>query len=171
MAFKFNFRTFLAVLLTIVCQIVFLRDLSFGSYAFCFIYLWSILKAPFEFKPVPLILLAFTLGWMVDIFYNTHGIHAVACVAIAYLRPYLINKLTPANGYDERSQISLKDMTWLWFLPYVFVLLIIHHLIIFLLESSDSSLLGISVIRAISSSVLNLVLFVVLELFSKNEVE
>jgi hypothetical protein len=95
--------------------------------------------------------------------------HAVACLAVAYLRPYLIHVMTPANGYDERSKISLKEMSWLWYIPFVFVILLTHHLILFLLEASDSSLLGDSILRSFFSSVLGLLVFLLFELFAKKE--
>ena len=170
MSNKFNFKTFLIILFCIAFQIVFLRDLSFGSFAFCFIYLWPIVKAPLYIKPFLFLLFAFALGWLIDIFYNTHGMHAVACLAVAYFRPYLIQVLTPANGYDERSKISLKEMSWLWYVPFVFVVLLTHHLILFLLEASDSSLLVDSILRSFFSSVLGLLVFLLFELFAKKEI-
>ncbi|MHA8050652.1 rod shape-determining protein MreD [Aquirufa sp. ROCK-SH2] len=169
MAFKLNFKLFLIVFLVVAIQVLFLRDLSLGSYAFCFIYLWPIVKAPLEMKPIPLLLIAFCLGWIIDIFYNTHGMHAVASLTTAYLRTYYINILTPANGYDERSKISLREMSWLWFLPYVFLILITHHLIFFLLEASDYTLILMSILKALASSLLTLFVFVLLEMFDKKE--
>lgn len=170
MAFKLNFKLFFRVFLVIVIQVMFLRDLSLGSYAFCFIYIWPIVKAPLETKPIPLLLIAFFLGWIIDIFYNTHGMHAVASLTAAFLRTYFINILTPANGYDERSKISLKEMSWLWFLPYVFLILITHHLIFFLLEASDATLLFMSILKSFASAILSLLVFVLLELFAKKEI-
>lgn len=169
MTFKLNFKLFLIVFLVVAIQVLFLRDLSLGSYAFCFIYLWPIVKAPLEMKPIPLLLIAFCLGWIIDIFYNTHGMHAVASLTTAYLRTYYINILTPANGYDERSKISLREMSWLWFLPYVFLILITHHLIFFLLEASDYTLILMSILKALASSLLTLFVFVLLEMFDKKE--
>jgi hypothetical protein len=169
MVFKLNFKSFFAVLLLLSFQILFLRDFSLGSYAFCFIYLWPIVKSPIEVKPVKFIIFAFLLGWTVDIFYDTHGMHAAACLAVAYFRPFLIKVLTPTNGYDERAGISLRELSWLWFLPYVFTILFAHHIILFFLESSDSSLFSLSFLRAFISAILGLVIFILFELFSMKE--
>jgi hypothetical protein len=170
MLIKFNFKLFFSVFLVIAIQVLFLRDLSLGSTAFCFIYLWPIVKAPIEIKPINLLLIAFFLGWLIDIFYNTHGMHAVACLTTAYLRIYYIKILTPANGYDDRSKISLNEMSWLWFLPYVFLILITHHLIFFLLEASDSSLFFMSILKSFATAILTLFVFVLLELLAKKEI-
>lgn len=157
------------LLLTISMQILFLRDLAIGNMAFCFLYVWALLKAPIQTPTGLLLVGAFALGWSVDIFYNTHGMHAFACVCIAMLRPLVFNVLTPANGYDERSSVSLAEMKALWLFPYLFIMLFTHHVILFLLEAMDGSLVGISLLRAFFSALLGILIFGLLELFSQNK--
>jgi len=157
------------LLLTVVLQILFLRDLAIGNIAFCFLYLWALLKAPLQI-PIGLFLIgSFVLGWTVDIFYNTHGMHAFACVCIAMVRPLIFKVITPANGYDERSSVSLAEMNALWFFPYLFIMLFLHHVILFLMEAMDASLLGISLLRAFFSALVGMLVFSLLELFSQNK--
>jgi rod shape-determining protein MreD len=167
MSANFQYKWLIAVVLSIVVQLLFLRDLALFYYGFCFIYLWAIIKAPIETPPVYLILGGFVLGWLLDTFYNTHGMHAFSTVLVAWLRPSFFKILTPANGYDERSSISLAEMKWLWFFPYVALMLFTHHLVLFLLEASDASLLGLSLLKALLSTLLGLAVFTLLELFNK----
>lgn len=167
MAANFQFKWMFAVALSIVVQLLFLRDLALFYYGFCFIYLWAIIKAPIDTPPAYLIIGGFVLGWVVDIFSNTHGMHAFATVLVAGLRPTFFQVLTPANGYDERSSISLVEMNWMWFIPYVFFMLFSHHLVLFLLESSSGSLFGLSLLKAFLSTILGLAVFSLLELFNK----
>jgi rod shape-determining protein MreD len=167
MSANFQYKWLIAVVLSIVVQLLFLRDLALFYYGFCFIYLWAIIKAPIETPPVYLILGGFVLGWLLDTFYNTHGMHAFSTVLVAWLRPSFFKILTPANGYDERSSISLAEMKWLWFFPYVALMLFTHHLVLFLLEASDASLLGLSLFKALLSTLLGLAVFTLLELFNK----
>jgi rod shape-determining protein MreD len=167
MSANFQYKWLIAVVLSIVVQLLFLRDLALFYYGFCFIYLWAIIKAPIETPPVYLILGGFVLGWLLDTFYNTHGMHAFSTVLVAWLRPSFFKILTPANGYDERSSISLAEMKWLWFFPYVALMLFTHHVVLFLLEASDASLLGLSLLKALLSTLLGLAVFTLLELFNK----
>jgi len=167
MSANFQYKWLIAVVLSIVVQLLFLRDLALFYYGFCFIYLWAIIKAPIETPPVYLILGGFVLGWLLDTFYNTHGMHAFSTVLVAWLRPSFFKILTPANSYDERSAISLAEMKWLWFFPYVALMLFTHHVVLFLLEASDASLLGLSLLKAFLSTLLGLAVFTLLELFNK----
>ncbi|UAJ13804.1 hypothetical protein [Aquirufa lenticrescens] len=169
MSANFQYKWWIAVVLTIVVQLLFLRDLALFYYGFCFIYLWAIIKAPIETPPVYLILGGFALGWLLDVFYNTHGMHAFATVLVAWLRPTLFNILTPANGYDERSSISLEEMKWMWFYPYLTLMLFTHHFVLFQLEASESSLFGLSLLKAFLSTMLGVLVFTLLELFNKGK--
>jgi hypothetical protein len=88
-------------------------------------------------------------------------------VFIAILRPAFFKVLTPVNGYDERSSVSLAEMKALWFFPYIFLMLLTHHLILFLVESSDASLFMYSLLRALASAILGTLVFGMLELFNQ----
>jgi hypothetical protein len=162
----FQYKWWIAVVVTILVQLLFLRDLALFYYGFCFLYLWAIIKAPLDTPPVYLILGGFLLGWILDIFYNTHGMHAFATVLVAWLRPTFFKILTPANGYDERSSIRLAEMKWMWFFPYLAFMLFTHHIVLFLLEASNASLFGLSLLKAFLSTLLGLIVFTLLELFN-----
>ncbi len=169
MGSSFQYKWLIGVVLTIVVQLLFLRDLALFYYGFCFIYLWAIIKAPMDTAPIFLILGAFALGWLLDTFYNTHGMHAFSTVLIAWLRPTFFKILTPANGYDERSSISLEEMKWMWFFPYLGFMLFTHHIVLFLLEASAASLFGLSLLKAFLSTLLGMSVFTLLELFNKDK--
>ncbi len=169
MGANFQIRWILMPLFTVFFQVIFFRDVAFVNLAFCFIYLWIIIKAPIQIPSFNLLMGAFALGWLIDIFYNTHGMHAFATVLIAFLRPVFFKFLTPANGYDDRSSVTLREMKWLWFFPYVFLMLFTHHVVLFLLEASDSSLVGLSILKALSSAILGMSVFGILELFETED--
>jgi hypothetical protein len=95
--------------------------------------------------------------------------HAFSTVLVAWMRPTFFKILTPANGYDERSSISLDEMKWMWFYPYLALMLFTHHLVLFLLEASDASLFGLSLLKALLSTLLGIAVFTLLELFNKEK--
>jgi hypothetical protein len=166
---SFQIKWIFIVIFSLSVQVFILRDVALANLAFCFIYLWIILKAPIHTPLLYLILGGFFMGWFVDIFYNTHGIHSLATVLIAFLRPFYFKVLTPVNGYDERSSVSLSEMKALWFFPYISMMLLSHHLILFLVESADASLLTYSLLRAFASAILGTLVFGILELFNQKK--
>jgi hypothetical protein len=164
-----SLKWFLGAVVAMALQVLFLRDIALANVAFCFIYVWVIVKAPMRVATPLLLVVAFFSGWIIDVFYNTHGLHAFGTVMLALLRPTFFRILTPANGYDERSEISLAEMKWLWFFSYVGLMLISHHLILFLFEASDLALFGLSMLRALSSAMLGLIVFGLLEFFNRGQ--
>jgi hypothetical protein len=162
-------KWFLGAMAAMALQVLFLRDIAFANVAFCFIYLWVIIKAPMRTSTPLLLVVAFFAGWLIDVFYNTHGLHAFGTVLLALLRPTFFRILTPANGYDERSEVSLAEMKWLWFFPYVGLMLLTHHLVLFIFEASDFTLFGLSLLRAFSSALLGMLIFGLLEFFNRGQ--
>ena len=66
---SFQIKWVFIVFFSLVAQIFILRDVALANVAFCFIYLWIIIKAPIHTPLFYLIIGGFFIGWIVDIFY------------------------------------------------------------------------------------------------------
>jgi hypothetical protein len=60
-------------------------------------------------------------------------------------------------------------MKWMWFFPYLGLMLFTHHFVLFQLEASEASLFGLSLLKALLSTVLGVIVFALLELFNKGK--
>jgi hypothetical protein len=150
----------------IFIQIILLKHLVAFDLAFCFLYLAALLLLPFETGKIALMLIGAALGFTVDLFYDSLGIHMAACVFIAFIRPYYISLVTPRGGYDIGSRPILKDMGLGWFSFYSITLIFIHHLIIFYIEASGSGLFFLTLLKAFLSTLFTwLILMIVQYLF------
>lgn len=127
-------------LLYVVLQVLLLRNLVLFHYGFCFVYVATILLLPFDVGAVVLLLLGFGVGFAVDIFYNTPGMHAAATVLMAYLRPLTLRLLTPQRGYEERNEPLIGEMGLGWFLTYISFMVFLHHAVVFFIEASNWNL-------------------------------
>ncbi|MDW8287920.1 MAG: hypothetical protein RMJ89_07605, partial [Flammeovirgaceae bacterium] len=74
----------------VLLQVLFLQHLNLFDAAFCFLYISFILFLPVRLDRLWVLLLSFLIGILIDIFYNTLGIHAASCVLIGFLRGFLI---------------------------------------------------------------------------------
>lgn len=115
--------------------LLFLHLTLLDGWGICFVYLAFILMLPYQVTPIALISLGFVSGLVVDLFYNTNGIHAAATVLVAFLRPYIINFLTPRGGYDEGVHISIRTLGIGWFISYAAIVIFIHHSTLFFIWS------------------------------------
>ena len=100
-----------------------------------YIYYLFILWLPFNTGRGSLMLVAFIFGLSLDYFLNTPGLHAAACVLIAYVRPFLIYLLIRQEGAEMTyASPSPKSMGWAPYLTYALVLTVLHHSYLVFLE-------------------------------------
>ncbi|HVB03817.1 MAG TPA: rod shape-determining protein MreD [Chitinophagaceae bacterium] len=128
-------KNILRFILLILVQVFVLNRILLYQLVNPYIYLMFILIMPFRISRPLLILSALALGLCMDGFMNTMGMHAAACVIIAYLRPFVINILAPPGGfeYTQRSP-SISTMGVAQFTVYTLILVVIHHMVYFSLE-------------------------------------
>jgi len=162
-----NSQTVIKLVLTfviyLVLQILVIRNFVFFDVAFCFVYIACILLIPDEIDPIWVILISFLIGLLVDIFYNTAGVHASACVLIGYLRSYIIKFLFPTKGVENDITISLKEMGGERFIRYVAILTIIHHSLLFFVEAGGFQFFLITVLKIICSVIFTMFLIIILQ--------
>ena len=88
-------------LLLIVLQILLINYVSFGGYLIPFIYILAVLMLPTRLGNIPLLLIAFAAGAIVDIFCNIPGFHTFSCTMMAFIRVVLGNRMLTRDDPAE----------------------------------------------------------------------
>lgn len=138
--------------LFMVIQITIMNNINFWGYINPYIYVMFILLLPFDIKGWALLILAFGTGLLVDMFSDTQGMHAAACVLMAFARPAVINMITSRTDFDPGSipQISLLGTRWV--IIYSLTLILLHHTLLFFLEIFRFSDFFLTIGRILASS-------------------
>jgi hypothetical protein len=136
----------------LLVQVFVLKNLVVFDMAFCFLYVYYILLLPIELKSIPLMLIAFFLGFSVDVFYDSLGMHTAGLVALAFVRNTWIQIIIPTGGYDENVQPSVLNMGMGWFFTYSVPLILLHHFIFFYIDNLGTDLYLPVVNRTLSSA-------------------
>ena len=155
-----RFAIFILVQVYLLNQIPFLH-----RFIAPYLYYLFILWLPFGISRMGLLLVGFITGMTLDYFTNSPGLHAAACVLIAYMRPFVINVFAPkdAPGFSYREP-SPRAMGWTAYLIYVFVLTLLHHTYLVLLEwLSFGSLLSF-IIKVVATTGISMLLIITTEL-------
>jgi hypothetical protein len=119
----------------VLLQVLIFQRIDFGwEYISLIVYPMFILLLPFQTSRILLIILGFILGISIDIFYNSLGVHASATVFLAYIRPFVLKILEPANGYPVGTAPTKFHMGVNWFLIYSGILLFAHIFFYFSVE-------------------------------------
>ncbi len=132
-------------------QVLLFKRLVLFDRAFCLVYVAFILLLPIDTNSMVLMLLAFLLGFGIDIFYDSLGLHAMSLVVVAYLRNYWLSAITPQGGYDSGTPPTLAANGLQWFLVYVLPLLFIHHLLLFFVEAGGFQNFWFTMMKVIAS--------------------
>ncbi len=130
-----------------------------------YIYFIFILWLPFKMGRRTQMLLAFALGFTLDCFTNTYGLHAAACVLIAYIRPFLINVLISQEGTESNYyEPSIQSMGFTPYLTYVTILTFIHHTFLFFLQALQTGGYFYFLLKSLTSTAISLLLILLIEL-------
>jgi rod shape-determining protein MreD len=148
-------------------QIFLLRNLSFYNLSTPFIYVLFILVLPFRIPNLLLFLIAFGTGLTMDTFYDTMGVHASACVALALVRILFISVSLNRDAIDE-PEPSLGNMGFKWFSIYAVLCVFIHHLVVFFLEAFKLSEFLYTLSRSLLSILFTLFLVLLIEFIFHN---
>ena len=87
-----------------------------------FVYFLFLLWLPYSVSRFWLMVIGFLFGLSLDYFTMTPGLHAAACVMLAYFRPFVINLLMPKETADfNYREPSPKAMGRTPYFVYVFI--------------------------------------------------
>jgi hypothetical protein len=100
-----------------------------------YVYFLYVLWLPFSMGRMTLMFVSFVFGLTLDYFTQTPGLHAAACVLIAYVRGFVVNILIPQEGAEQNYKSpSPVSMGWAPYAIYVLVLTLVHHIYLVFLE-------------------------------------
>jgi hypothetical protein len=137
----------------VLLQVLIVKNINLGRYFIFFPYVLFILLLPFN-TPKPLTLvLAFILGLSIDMFYDTQGMHASACITMAFVRSFVLELFAPREGYDEQLKPTITYMGVGWFSSYAVVLILVHHFVLFYIEAFTFHEFFRTLIRVLGSTV------------------
>ena len=129
------------------------------------IYFLFILWLPFSISRFWLLVIGFITGLSYDYFTGTPGLHAAACVLIAYFRPFLVSILIPKDTSEfNYSEPSAKAMGWAPYAVYVFVLSLLHHGYLLLLEWLEFGTFLDFLVKVISTTAISILLIFTAEI-------
>jgi rod shape-determining protein MreD len=148
----------------ILLQVFLLNNVHFSGLLNPYIYIYFLLVLPVDFSPNLGLIIAFILGLTIDLFSQTLGMHTIASVFFAYGRPYVLRYMAPRDGYEFTRMVSIRQMGWLWFLTYTGIMVVLHHFVLFFIETFRMSGMWFTLGKAVGSSLLTIVLIVIIQL-------
>ena len=130
-----------------------------------YLYYLFILWLPFSVSRIGLLIIGFLTGMELDFFTMTPGLHAAACILLAYCRPFVINILTPKDPteFNDREP-SPRAMGWTPYLVYVLILTLFHHSYLTFLQWLSFGTFLQFLIKIVATTAISMLLIITTEL-------
>jgi len=150
----------------IILQIFVLNQVQISGYINPYFYIIFILLLPVKTPAWLNLILAFLLGFIIDIFSQSPGLHTSASVAIAFLRPCIMYSLKSSGELDKDLEPNISNMGAKWFISYAVLMIIIHHSIYFFLEVFSFQSILNTIYRILLSSFATFVTIILAQLLT-----
>lgn len=148
----------------IAAQVIVCNHIHLLGYAMPMIYLYFIMILPSTIARWALLVLAFVLGFVVDLFSNTPGMASSALLLTALLRPVVLTVFAPAERSDGALVPSVRTMEWGGFTRYTVGITLLHTTTFYLIETFSFFHLADLLWSIFSSTLLTSLLILALEM-------
>ncbi len=151
----------------VLIQVLILNEILFFSYINPYLYLFLIINFPLNGSKWFLLIYAFVLGFLIDLFSGTLGFHSTATVMIAFFRKSISKITIPHNIIGDNEKITLNKIGSKSFITFSLLIIFLHHTCLFLLEhlNFNIKILG----KILASSFITLILILILDLFNSTK--
>jgi len=135
-----------------------------SSYIHLIIYPLFIFILPISTPKSLVVALGFFMGLMIDMFYDSPGVHASALCFTAFIRSFVLRILESADGYTTSTIPSMKDFGISGFIIYASILLGLHLIFYFSIEAFSFVFLGEILLRTIASFIVSIILLILIQI-------
>ena len=160
---RINIIQIFSFFIYLLYQVLILKNIVLFNTAFCFLYVAYLFFLPVEANPLFLMFAGFLMGFAIDIFYDSLGMHAFSCVLVMYVRNYWLSLITPQGGYDSSATPSIAINGMQWFLVYTFPLVFLHHSVLFFVEAGGFGMFWFTLWKIITSTLFTTIVTVAVQ--------
>lgn len=149
----------------ILFQILILNNVPAIGLISPYLYLAFILMLPVVTSQTLVLLLAFISGLLIDLSISSPGVHASACVMMAFVRPGLLKIFAPRIGYEKNNIPIVKYFGIFWTTKYVLTSIAIHHIVLYFCFTFSLEDFGFLFVKMILNIFLTVFIIILSEIF------
>lgn len=153
----FNIARFILLL---AAQVIIFNNFNFLGYINPYPYILFIILYPVNGNKYGLLAASFFLGLTMDLFCNSGGVHAAACIMLAHFRPSIF-KFSFGLSYEYQT-VRLNDVLTPERFSFILLAVIIHHLTLFILEVFTFEYVWNIILRTIVSTLFTIIICILI---------
>jgi len=143
-------------ILLLAAQVLIFNNVNFLGYINPYPYMLFIILYPVNGNKYGLLAASFFLGIIMDMFCNSGGVHAAACIVLAFYRPYIF-KFSFGLSYEYQT-VRLNDVLTPERFSFILIAVVIHHFVLFLLEIFKLSFILEILLKTLLSTIFTIIL-------------
>ncbi len=150
----------LRFILLLLAQVTVFNNINLFGFINPFPYILFIMLYPVNGNKFGLLGASFLLGIIMDAFLDSGGVHTTACLVLAYYRPYIF-KFAFGLSYEYQT-VRINDSLTPERFTFIFLSVIIHHLVLFILEIFTLDYFWSIIVRTLSSTLFTLLMCILI---------
>ena len=150
--------------LLMLIQLLVLNHVYLGGYVMPMLYVLFVLMLPTGMKRIPLLLIAFGTGLLMDVMSNALGFHALACTVLAMMRIWFADRILTRGEPVTIQTPSVYSVTPQYFISYLMLMLAAFYLVFFTAEMFGFRGFGGVLLATICSTIVTTILMVLYQL-------
>lgn len=145
--------------IVMILQVLLFNQLQLWGVCHPYIYVLCLLMMPITLSQTTNMLIGALAGLVMDIFCNSLGVHIAGCILLMFIRPYVLGAIV--NDTDRlNEQISTRTIGLGAMIQYVAILVVIHHLTVFMLAAWSWQHIGWVLLETLVSSVITILVII-----------
>lgn len=144
------------LVLLLALQVLLFNHLQIAGWCFPMVYVLFLINLPAQLPRWGEMLIGFVVGLLMDVWFNSLGVHIAACVAIGFLRPLLLSNLVQEIE-RVKDDVCSRSIGRVEYIKCAVLLTVIHHFIVFSLEAWSLQNWWVVLLQTVVSSAMTLV--------------
>jgi len=157
-----NIHIIIRFVVLILAQALLFNHINFMGSINPYPYVLFILLFPAKNNRLLFIIISFFLGLFVDLFSDSGGVHAAASVFLAFIRPPVL-RFCFGTLYETQN-LKFYNTDFSNRIGYFSMLIVLHHILMFLLEIFNFSSIILVLKKTLFSSIFTIILCVLISI-------
>ena len=157
------FKRLSMMVMLVLLQALVLNHIHVFDCATPLLYILIVLQVSTAQQRWSALLWSFTTGLLMDIFSNTPGVAAASMTFIGVIQPVILRMFLSKESIEAESTPSLKELGWLKFFSYTFIITFIYCLLFCTLEAFSFFNIVIWAESVCGSTIITLLMLIAIE--------
>ena len=154
------------LVVVVLLQVLLFDHLQIAGWGLPMVYVLFLMNLPVQVPRWAEMLIGAIVGVVFDVWHSSLGVNMAACVAFCYLRPILLGNLIQ-DLERVKGEVCSASIGSIEYVKSLAILTVVHHLLVFSLESWSWHNWWIVLLQTLLSSVLTILIIMGYDIFKR----